>query len=473
MKKIVMLCVFLLLAGNTLMASGEETCSSACFRSPQYYWLKLEQIGDRIGNRDAAVVIGGVNFNQPISVGENVDLIRHFLQGSAFPGFTPPTPLARLNQEFLAAQLSLALAGGAGSVKAHSALNGQLQCYGGMISFRPAVLSNGGAITHFSTLGYLFDQALLAIRENRTADMDTLAGLFNLLNGNDPSGNCPEPIKPILRVPQDFPTIQAAIDAAKPGDVIRVGKGEFKGASVNKPVTLIGEGAGTRITSGAGVPRVMTDPGFPAFAFVGFLVSFGGSGATISNFRIELTQAPVIPNPILIVGLHVRHADDVTLIHNEIVGPGEVTGPGAAAFTQYGGIYLFGANRCAVAFNKMEGTYSGVTLNSDPFINTPTTKNEVVHNRMLNMRIGIWFREHRMNPAAGLGPETPVQQNTLYGNLVTGEVGLSLFDQAGTLRDFIRDNSFIRNDFRQCKTPFQENAPGMAGKNHFFMNLGL
>jgi hypothetical protein len=78
-----------------------------------------------------------------------------------------------------------------------------------------------------------------------------------------------------------------------------------------------------------------------------------------------------------------------------------------------------------------------------------------------------------MNPAAGLGPETPVQQNTLYGNLVTGEVGFSLFDMAGTLRDFIRDNNFIRNDFRQCKTPFQETVPGMVGKNYFFMNLGL
>jgi nitrous oxidase accessory protein NosD len=270
-----------------------------------------------------------------------------------------------------------------------------------------------------------------------------------------------------IRVPQDYPTIQEAVNAAGAGDVIRVGKGEFRGASVNKPVTIIGEGADTRITSGVSVPRQLPDPGFPPFAFVGFLISFGGSGATISNFRIELTQAPVIPNPILAIGIHVRHVDDVTVIHNEVVGPG------SAALPQYAGVYLLGASQCAVALNKMDGTYNGVALSSDPFINTPTSNNQVVNNRMFNMRIGIDIREHLMNPAIGFGPEQPIQQNTFYGNSMQGEIGLNLFDQSGTLRDFIRDNNFIRNDFRQCTTPLQENVPGLANKNHFFVNPGL
>jgi hypothetical protein len=451
-------------AGNI----SEGTCFSACFRSPHYFWLNLERLGERIGNRDASVVIGGFNFNQPISAAGNLLMVRHCLQGSAFPGIPPSTPLARLNQEFLAAQLSLALAGDDASPAARNALNGQLQCYGGMTGFKPAVLSNGATLTHFSTLGELFEQATSAIRENRAEDMDALAALFDLLNGNDSSGNCHTASKTVIHVPRDYATIQEAVDAAKPGDVIKVGKGAFKGASVNKAVTLIGEGSNTRITSGVGVPRVLTDPGFPAFAFVGFLVSFGGSGATISNFKIELTPAPVIPNPILAIGVHVRHADDVTVIHNEVVGPGA-----PPALSTYAGVYLLGANRCTVAHNKLEGTYNGVGLFSDPFINTPTTKNEVAHNRMVNMRIGIDVREHRMNPAAGLGPEQPVQQNKVSYNSVQGNIGLNLFDQTGTLRDFISDNRFTHNDFRQCTTPLQENVPGMAGKNYFFMNLGL
>jgi hypothetical protein len=450
---------------KTTAGVQEGICFSACFRSPQYYWFNLERLGDRIDNRGASVVIGGVNFNQPIGVAENVDLIRHFLKGSAFPGFAPPTPMARLNQEFLAAQLSLALAGGDGSPKAHSALNGQLQCHGGMIGFRPAVLSNGVALTPFSTLGELFEQALLAIRENRTADMDALAGLFNLLNGNDPSGNCFSTAKAVIQAPRDYPTIQEAVNAAMPGDVIKVGKGEFKGASVNKPVTLIGEGKNTRITSGVTVPRQLTDPGFPAVLTVAFLVSFGGSGATISNFTIELAPAFSPPTPAMGIGVHVRHADDVTVIHNEIAGPG------LGAFNQFGGIYLLGGNRCTIAFNKVDGTYSGIELRSDPFINITTMNNQVVHNQIFNIRRGLALAAHRSG--GSLGPEQPVQQNNFSYNHVQGDVGLNLLDLSGLLRDFISNNNFTHNDFRPCTTPLQENVPGLAGKNYFFMNLGL
>ena len=455
-----------LMAQNTVGVQ-ETKCSSICFRSPLYYWLNLERIGAKIGNGDASVVIGGFNYNQPISLATNLEMVRHVLQGGAFPSFPPSTPLARLNQEFLAAQLSLSLAGNGGSPKVTGALNGQLHCYNGLQSFRPVILTNGATFTHLSTLGDLFEEALLAIRENRTADMNGLAGLLNSLNGNDPSGNCYSTAAAPLRVPQDYSTIQAAVDAAKPGDVIKVSAGEFRGATVNKPVTLVGDGANTRITSGVGVPRVTTDPGFPAFAFVGFLISFGGSGATISNFRIELTSAPVIPNPILAIGVHVRHADDVTVIHNEVVGPG------AAALSTYSGLYLFGANRCSVAFNKLDGTNSGVALYSDPFINTPTVKNEVVHNRILNARNGITLAEHRLNQSPGFGPEQPIQLNNISYNSVQGNVGVNLSDASGTLRDFISGNNFTHNDFKLCTKPIQENVPGLASKNYFFMNLGL
>jgi hypothetical protein len=56
---------------------------------------------------------------------------------------------------------------------------------------------------------------------------------------------------------------------------------------------------------------------------------------------------------------------------------------------------------------------------------------------------------------------------------VQGDVGLNLLDLSGLLRDFISNNNFTHNDFRPCTTPLQENVPGLAGKNYFFMNLGL
>ena len=46
-----------------------------------------------------------------------------------------------------------------------------------------------------------------------------------------------------LRVPIDSPTIQAAVDAASSGDQIRVGPGEWCGATITKTLDLFGEGA--------------------------------------------------------------------------------------------------------------------------------------------------------------------------------------------------------------------------------------
>jgi parallel beta-helix repeat protein len=43
-------------------------------------------------------------------------------------------------------------------------------------------------------------------------------------------------------VPYDYPTIQAAINAADPGDVIHVASGTYGGADIRKPLTLIAEG---------------------------------------------------------------------------------------------------------------------------------------------------------------------------------------------------------------------------------------
>src|SRR5215510_7694908 len=46
----------------------------------------------------------------------------------------------------------------------------------------------------------------------------------------------------VIKVPGDFPTIQAAIDAAKPGDIVQVSAGIYnENLTLNNPVTLVGE----------------------------------------------------------------------------------------------------------------------------------------------------------------------------------------------------------------------------------------
>jgi hypothetical protein len=151
---------------------GGGKCISICFRSPEYYLLNLKRLPR------GSVFIGGVNFNSPVST-TNVQAIRLALVGGA-------TPLQRVNQEYTALQLSLAAAGGIGSPLYFNALWSNLSCLG--IHFNPVRLSNGVTLTPDSMLKELTMQIESAIKESRTADMVTLSGLLDLLNGNDPFG---------------------------------------------------------------------------------------------------------------------------------------------------------------------------------------------------------------------------------------------------------------------------------------------
>lgn len=60
----------------------------------------------------------------------------------------------------------------------------------------------------------------------------------------------------LVRVPEEFSTIQAAVEAAAPGNVIRVAAGLYKeGIAINKPVSLIGADAASVIVE-VGVDRL-------------------------------------------------------------------------------------------------------------------------------------------------------------------------------------------------------------------------
>jgi hypothetical protein len=107
----------------------------------------------------------------------NQSSIRFALQGG-------PTPLQQLNQQFVAAQLSLLDTCGHYSPQSFTVLEGNLSCSG--LNFRPLTLSNGVNLSVDSRLKDLFEQARFAIRDNRTTDMVVLANLFGSLRRCSP-----------------------------------------------------------------------------------------------------------------------------------------------------------------------------------------------------------------------------------------------------------------------------------------------
>ena len=121
-----------------------------------------------------------------------------------------------------------------------------------------------------------------------------------------------------LRVPQQYPTIQAAVDAAAPGDRIRVGRGRYCGATLTKNVFLDGRGR----------PRIIgcdTSPTITTGLRVGFYLpgvkgSNPASGSKIRGFVFDgegVSSANLLP---LSFGVFARFASDVVVQGNTFDG---------------------------------------------------------------------------------------------------------------------------------------------------------
>jgi hypothetical protein len=154
--------------------AGSEDCRAICHRSPMYFRLNLHQLPH------GSVVIGGMNFNRPISTTD-----KRAMQIALRGGHSP---LQQLNQEFVAAQLNLLNAGGYGSARTIYAMEGRLKCYG--MDFAPIALSDGATLSPDTKLRELYEHSRKCIETNNVQDMAGLVRVLDLLNGNNPLGVC-------------------------------------------------------------------------------------------------------------------------------------------------------------------------------------------------------------------------------------------------------------------------------------------
>ncbi len=151
-------------------------CQVICMQSSQYYLLNPSKLPR------GSVFIGGVNFNNPVLVQNNLGDVRRALQGGT-------SALQMLNQQYVATQLSILVVDGPfGPSGSPGMQNSSLRCYG--LDFAPVQLSNGFTISRNTTIGDLLGQSRSAILNNRTGDMSKLAMVLALLNGDDPTDRC-------------------------------------------------------------------------------------------------------------------------------------------------------------------------------------------------------------------------------------------------------------------------------------------
>jgi hypothetical protein len=121
-----------------------------------------------------------------------------------------------------------------------------------------------------------------------------------------------------LRVPAQYPTIQAAVDAAAPGDRIRVSRGRYCGATLTKPVSL--EGRGRPRIIGCDTSPMLTTGLRAGFYLPGSQGNNPASGSRIRGFVFDgkgVSNQNLAP---LSFGVFARFANDVVVERNRFEG---------------------------------------------------------------------------------------------------------------------------------------------------------
>jgi hypothetical protein len=165
----------------------------------------------------------------------------------------------------------------------------------------------------------------------------------------------------VIHVPDDYPTIQDAVDAASDGNKIIVSSGEWYGAIVTKAVEIKGEGGAT----------IVDGPAHGSGMHIGFKLGYGlgGSGAEISHFTFEC----VLPweNPTgLTLAIMSNNANDVTVHHCKFYNAlqGITNWNGNGWYIHHNKFYGL-TSRNGGAIGIFCGSYTGVTVDNNVIIN--------------------------------------------------------------------------------------------------------
>jgi|SRR5579864_1486591 len=215
-----------------------------------------------------------------------------------------------------------------------------------------------------------------------------------LIIGNDGGKSTKRPnVGAAIHVPEDFSTIQSAIDAANDGDTIFVREGRWCGATITKKLNLIG-GEGTTIIA---CPNNFG----PANLKRGFLVRTAASGSAIRNFTFDGSGFSDTNSTPLALGIGSNlQANNIFVEHNRFVGG------------------LFGVNVNGTGWTVSNNDFDGFTILSPPnctggaaiaSANVGPTRftNTFTHNRITaavpdgNLGVCSWINEVDV-PLAGI-----------------------------------------------------------------------
>jgi len=246
----------------------------------------------------------------------------------------------------------------------------------------------------------------------------------------------------IIVVPDNYATIQAAINAANPGDTIFVkNRTYYEHVVMNKTVSLVGQNRETTILDGGGIGNV-TEVTADNVTVTGFTIrnaeAWAGSGIALS----QVTNCNVFGNNIQANncsdGIWLHSSSNNGITGNNITNNWDgislwnsscnnITGNNIKANDHYGIMNSGSSNNDSITGNNIEDNDYGIVF-------WHSSHNKVVGNNIANNSNGIWLwnlshensitgNSIKANRVDGIMVSLSSKNTSITGNNITGNMG--------------------------------------------------
>ena len=245
-----------------------------------------------------------------------------------------------------------------------------------------------------------------------------------------------------ITVPDDYPTIQEAINSANPGDTIYVLSGTYhEHPKVNKPLTLIGESKESTIIDGNGENQTIIEVAASNVVITEFTVQNGSrvAGTSYAGIKVSSNACNITGNFITKtkIGIFVI-SQGSRITENVVRNNGQ-------------GIALYSSHEVTVEANNLSANTVGISL-------ALSSNNIIVNNRAANSSSG----------GHGITLSSDSFNNTIFSNdLVSNFHGMWLY---GSSDNWIVENTIANNKLLGIELA---SSPDNTFYHNNFVNNGI